>query len=323
MLININKESEIPLVGCIAFGLIDRGTNILQVRPTSVCNLKCQFCSTSANNPELHPNTFTVELNYLLEYVKEAVSFKGKNTQIFIDSVGDPLTYKDIIPLIKGMSKLKEISKISMVTNGTLLKDKIELLEKAGLNEINISLHSLNPEQATFLMGNPNYKLEQVLESLKEISKTKIKLVLTPVYLPKVNDEEIPKILDLAKELKAELGIQKYEIYKYSRKLKQAKNITYYKFYEKLKEWEKRNKQKLVLSKKDVNLEKRDSFPIKLEIGKKYKAIIKTNGWLKGQQLAVAENRVISVLDTSNKPGDIVNIKVIENKDNLYIVKKV
>jgi uncharacterized Fe-S cluster-containing radical SAM superfamily enzyme len=172
-------------------------------------------------------------------------------------------------------------------------------------------------------MGNPNYKLEQVLESLKELSKTKIRLVLTPVYLPKVNDEEIPKILDLAKELKAELGIQKYEIYKYSRKLKQAKNITYYKFYEKLKEWEKRNKQKLVLSKKDVNLEKRESFPIKLDIGKKYKAMIKTNGWLKGQQLAVAENRVISVLDTSNKSGDIINIKVIENKDNLYIVKKV
>lgn len=323
MLINITKESGIPLVGCIAFGIIDRKTNILQVRPTSVCNLKCQFCSTSANNPDLHPNTFTVELNYLLEYVKEAVSFKGKDTQIFIDSVGDPMTYKDIIPLIEGMSKIKEISKISMVTNGTLLKDKIKQLEKAGLNEINISLHSLDPKQATFLMGNPHYQLDQVVENVKEISKTKIKLVLTPVYLPKVNDEEIPKILDLAKELKAELGIQKYEIYKYSRKLKSAKNITYYKFYEKLKEWEKRNKQKLILSKKDVNLEKRDSFPTKLDVGKKYKAVVKTRGWLKGQQLAVAENRAISVLDTSNKPGDMINIRIIENKDNLYMAKKV
>ena len=47
-LVNITKESKIPLIGCIAFGIIDRGTNLLQVRCTSLCNMNCAFCSTDA-----------------------------------------------------------------------------------------------------------------------------------------------------------------------------------------------------------------------------------------------------------------------------------
>ena len=47
-LIKITKESGIPLLGAIAFGIIDRGTDLIQVRPTSVCNLNCVYCSTDS-----------------------------------------------------------------------------------------------------------------------------------------------------------------------------------------------------------------------------------------------------------------------------------
>jgi uncharacterized Fe-S cluster-containing radical SAM superfamily enzyme len=39
---------NMPLVGHIAFGVIDRGTNILQVRPTTICPYNCIFCSVDA-----------------------------------------------------------------------------------------------------------------------------------------------------------------------------------------------------------------------------------------------------------------------------------
>jgi uncharacterized Fe-S cluster-containing radical SAM superfamily enzyme len=32
---------NMPLAGHIAFGVIDRGTNILQVRPTTICPYNC------------------------------------------------------------------------------------------------------------------------------------------------------------------------------------------------------------------------------------------------------------------------------------------
>ena len=38
-------EDDIPLIGHIAFGIIDRGTNLLQIRATSFCALSCIFCS--------------------------------------------------------------------------------------------------------------------------------------------------------------------------------------------------------------------------------------------------------------------------------------
>ena len=206
MLININKTSEIPLVGCIAFGIIDRGTNILQVRPTSVCNLKCQFCSTSANNPDLHPNTFMVDIDYLLEYVNSAVEFKGKDTQIFIDSVGDPMTHPKTIELIEKLSKTKNISKISMVTNGTLITNKVKDLEKAGLNEINISIHSLDEEQAKAI-------LDMRLQKLAGLEQEKIKqehaelLEKIKRYLDILGSEEI--VLKLIRE-ELELVKDKY-----------------------------------------------------------------------------------------------------------------
>ena len=43
-----------PLVGHVAFGIIDRGTNLLQIRPTSLCPLSCIFCSVDAGPRSNH-----------------------------------------------------------------------------------------------------------------------------------------------------------------------------------------------------------------------------------------------------------------------------
>ncbi len=38
----------VPQVGTLAFGVVDRGTSVLEVRPTSVCAPSCVFCSVNA-----------------------------------------------------------------------------------------------------------------------------------------------------------------------------------------------------------------------------------------------------------------------------------
>ena len=70
MLVKIDQSSGIPLLGVLPFGIIDRGTNLLQIRPTSICNLKCPFCSTSANDLNIHPNNYIVNSDYLVSWVK-------------------------------------------------------------------------------------------------------------------------------------------------------------------------------------------------------------------------------------------------------------
>src|SRR3989344_792168 len=100
MLIKINKESDIPLVGTLAFGIIDRATNSLQIRPTTVCNISCTFCSTDAGiTSKYHKINYEVEKDYLVAYLKEIIKFKGNNIQIMIDSVGEPTTYPNLVEL--------------------------------------------------------------------------------------------------------------------------------------------------------------------------------------------------------------------------------
>lgn len=319
-IIEITRESSIPLIGAIQFGIIDRGTSWIQVRATSACNMKCAFCSTSANDLGLHPNNFQVELNYLVDYVKEAVKIKGEGLEVFLDSVGDPTVYPKFVELVEKIHNIKGIKQITTVTNGTLLtKEKIKALEKAGLNRINLSLHSLDESQAKFLMGNPSYNLEKVKEIAREISKTKIELILVPVYLPSVNDEQLEKIIMFAKELKAKLGIQKYETYRHSRKLKDAKDVTYYKFYKKLEELEKKYNIKLKLSAKDLIQERRSSFPTMFKVGEKVLLTVGCEGFFKNQVLAYGRGRCISVNNCSRNQGDKINVKILDNRNNIYM----
>jgi uncharacterized Fe-S cluster-containing radical SAM superfamily enzyme len=58
----------LPLVGHIVFGIIDRGTNLLQVRPYSACHFSCVFCSVDAGPlTRSRISEYIVDVGYLLE----------------------------------------------------------------------------------------------------------------------------------------------------------------------------------------------------------------------------------------------------------------
>ncbi|MBI2673141.1 radical SAM protein [Candidatus Woesearchaeota archaeon] len=317
----ITRESGVPLFGCIAFGIIDRGTSLIQIRPTSVCNLNCAFCSTDGGPfSRFHGTDYVVDKDYLVDNIKEVVKLKGDGVEANIDSVGEPTTYKHLTELISDISRIKGISRISMQTNGTLLnKDKIINLEKAGLNEINLSIHSLEPELAKTLMGDKSYDIKKVIDIAREIAKTRIVLLIAPVYLPGVNDDEIPAIIELAKEINAKIGIQKYEVYKYGRKFKAAKHENWWKFYKRLVELEKKHNTKLKISAKDFKIEKKPSIPEVFRKNESPYVVVKAPGWINGQMIAVTRDRCISINNCNSKIGDKIKIKILETKNNIYI----
>lgn len=323
-LIKIGEKSGIPLVGLIFIGVIDRGTSLLQVRPTTICNQNCPFCSVNANNAKIHPNNFQVELKYLLKWIKEIVEFKEGEVEINFDSVGEVATYPSLIPLIENCAKIKGVKRLSMQTNGSLLtKEKIDKLEKAGLNQINLSINSLDKDLAVKLAGIKAYNIKKITELIEYISNSKIDLLLAPVWMPKINDEEIPKIIELAKKLNATLGIQKYEVYKYSRKIKGGKAINWWKFYRQIEQWEKEFDVKLKLSAKEMGIEKRKRLPTVFEKNEKTIVEIKCPGWINGQMIGVSKNRCISVNHCDAKEGDKVKIKILENKNNIYLAERI
>lgn len=326
-LVRIPTDAEIPLIGLIQVGIIDRGTNLLQIRPTSVCNLNCPFCSTDSGPfSRFHVSEYTVSLDYLIEWLKELIDFKGR-IHAFIDSVGEPLTYSRIIDLVQAISEL-DVEDIALETNGTLLTErKVDELAEAGLQRINLSIHALDENLAKNLAGIEDYRVKKILEIAEYVS-SKMELLVTPVWIPGINDQEIPKIIEWVKRINKNkkwpcLGIQKYEIHKYGRKIKGVKALTWWKFFRKIEEWEKQFNIKLRIRPEDFGIRKTKIYPIVFKRGEKARARILAPGWMRNEMIGVARNRSITVVNCNSNIGDEVRIKILRTKHNLYIAERI
>ena len=131
--INVDENSGIPLFGVDFIGIIDRGTNVIELKPITLCNLKCKYCFVSSGDYETN---FVVDSDYLIKKIKDVIDIKGpQDIEIHIAPYGEALMYKDIFKLIEDLWKIKGIEKISMQSNGLLLNE-----ETTCLSESNISL---------------------------------------------------------------------------------------------------------------------------------------------------------------------------------------
>ena len=323
----ITRKSEIPLVGSLYFGIIDRGTSLLQVRPSCGCNLNCPFCSVDAG-PEstTRATSYEVEMEYLVEAVEEIARFKGTGVECHIDSPGEPVIYPYLPELIAALRQIEEVSVISLQTNGTLLTTaKIAALERAGLDRINLSLHALDPKIAQLLAGVDWYDIEKLTDAAKAVVASRIDLLIAPVFIPGINDAEIPKLIRFAQAIGAgkrfpPLGIQKFEHYRYGRSPKGVKAQSWWQFYNRsIRPWEKEFGIKLQLdSVRDFGMVRRPFIPLVFSKGEKVTVEIRAPGWITGKMLGVARNRVVSIFNCDKKAGQ-VRVKIVSNKHNIYM----
>ena len=331
----IKVEEDWSLIGHVAFGLIDRGTNVIQVRPITTCPLCCIFCSVDAGPCSRYRQAeYIVPLDLIIDWFKAIVKFKGiDDIQAHIDTVGDPFTYPYLVDLVQELSSIKEVKVISLETHGPLLNEKIiDELESAGLTRVNLSIDSLDPKLAKVLAGCEWFDIEKVKKMAEYIARnTKLDIIITPVWVPKLNDNEIPKIIEFALKIGAgkkcpPLGIQKYEVHKYGRKPKGVKPMTWREFYSKLKEWERVYNVKLVLRPEDFNIRKVRAIPLAFKLGEKVRVKVIGIGWFKGQLIGLARNRVITIVgvkeyvdDISQLIGNYIKVRIVRVKDNIYV----
>ncbi len=81
--IYIHKNSGIPLIGTLYFGIIDKGSNMIELRPNTGCNLNCIFCSVDEGISSRRLIDYVVEKKYLIEELKRLLSLSKKKV-IFI-----------------------------------------------------------------------------------------------------------------------------------------------------------------------------------------------------------------------------------------------
>ena len=100
----VHRNSGIPLIGTNYFGIVDRDTNIIELKPITSCNINCIYCSVAQ---EKRAVDFVVEIDYLVKEFKKLATHKECNEiEAHIGGQGEPLLYADIPGLIKDISKI-------------------------------------------------------------------------------------------------------------------------------------------------------------------------------------------------------------------------
>jgi len=322
---------DMPLIGHIAFGLIDRGTNLIQVRPVSTCPLSCVFCSVDAGPRSKRRQTeYVVGIEHILDWFRRVAMIKRGKVQAHIDTVGDPVTYPYLVELVHGLANISNVSVVSIETNGVLLTEKmVDRLEAAGLSRINLSIHSLDPEKAKGIVGSRLYDVERVKGIAEYVAQcTGLDLIITPVWVPGINDQDIHQIIKYALEIGAgkrcpPLGIQKYEAHKYGRKPEGIRPMSWRRFYSELRRLERKYGVKLVLSPQDFGIFKDIRLPLAGKRGENVRVEVVGPGWLKGQWLGVFHERCVTLVGVRGAApiGEKIHAKLLRVKHNIYVAR--
>ncbi|RLE58023.1 MAG: radical SAM protein [Thermoprotei archaeon] len=332
----VKVDGDLPLIGCIAFGIIDRGTNLLQIRVTTLCPYNCIYCSVDAGPHSRTRQTEYVitDVDYLVETLRQVIEYKGvKHVEAHLDGVGEVMTYDKIVELVQKLSEIPQIKVISMQTRGYRFTYHIlDELADAGLSRVNLSIDALDSDLAKYMAGVDWYNVEEVINYAEYIVRsTKMDLLIAPVWVPGINDREIPRLIEWAKRIGAgkrwpPLGIQKFVVHKRGRKPRGVREMRWSEFYRWLRKWEKEFGIKLVLSPEDFQIFKTRSLPTRFRVGERIWVKVVEWGWQKGELLGVCGDRLVTIVGVRSDEGEyllgkVVRVEVIENKHNIYLAR--
>jgi radical SAM protein with 4Fe4S-binding SPASM domain len=211
---SINKLLSIKVSSKIFCGFITFITNLLQTRVfnsrasrgplfvtwlvTFDCNIACRFCSTHSLKNKYSENISKKRALALAHEIGKAqtwvVGFTG----------GEVLLWPHLFDVIKVLKKYN--INVYVVTNGLLLKDKVEDILKSGLDSVVVSIDSNIASEHDYIRNCPSLynKIMEAIEYLKMKRKNNTPLikattVLTRYSLPKIETiiREFEKIVDV------------------------------------------------------------------------------------------------------------------------------
>jgi cyclic pyranopterin phosphate synthase len=192
-----NRDQE---SSCILEPLVDiygRPVNYLRISLTQRCNHSCFFCHAEGEesvDSEMTPS----EIERLVQMATRQGVTRVKLTG------GEPLLRDDILEIINRISPL--VQDLSLTTNGTLLEDKALDLKRAGLNRVNVSLHSLDEKTFREVTGSQSLlSVKRGIARAVEVGLTPLKLNMT--LLKTLNESEINSMLEFAEETGAVLQL--------------------------------------------------------------------------------------------------------------------
>lgn len=154
----VDGRPEVP-------GLIDRFGRVaqdLRISITEKCSLRCTYCMPAEGLPSI-PREDLLTPAEIGRLVGIAVDELGVHDVRFTG--GEPLMRADLAEIIRESRAAGPTATFAMTTNGIGLDRRLDELLEAGLDRVNISLDTVNPEHFARLTRRD--RLESVLDGIR------------------------------------------------------------------------------------------------------------------------------------------------------------
>lgn len=169
-----------------------RTIDYMRISITDRCNLRCKYCMPEGIESIPMSEILTFEE---IELIAECAA--GLGIRHIKVTGGEPLVRRGCCELIASLKAVSGIEKVTITTNGVLLSQYLEQLLAAGVDGINVSLDTIDPESYAAITGYDSAK--EVIASIKEASDHSVPVKINAVSLAsQVSDWE--GLLAIAKD---------------------------------------------------------------------------------------------------------------------------
>jgi cyclic pyranopterin phosphate synthase len=168
-----------------------RSITYLRVSVTDRCDFRCVYCM--AEDMTFLPKR---DLLSLEELDRLCSAFVARGVRKLRLTGGEPLVRKDIMKLIRSLSRHRAagtLDELTLTTNGSQLAKHAAELADCGVERINVSVDTLDPEKfrAVTRWGD----LPKVLAGIEAARQAGLRVKINAVALRGVNEHEFPELI--------------------------------------------------------------------------------------------------------------------------------
>ena len=172
-----------------------RSITYLRISVTELCNLRCQYCMPEEGVCKKNHADMLTEDEMILA-VEAAASLGITKLRI---TGGEPLVKKNILSICRRAAAVPGIQEVCLTTNGILLPELAAPLRKAGVQRLNLSIDTLDPDKYNYITRNG--KLSDFWEGFHAAMDAGFrKIKLNAVLIGGFNDDEIPALAELTRQ---------------------------------------------------------------------------------------------------------------------------
>lgn len=155
----------------------------LRISLTDKCNLRCTYCMPQ-EDMQFMPSKWLMQADEIQALAEIFVEMGVEKIRL---TGGEPLVRKDVGEIISGLGKLP--TSLTLTTNAVFIDQFIGNLKEAGVNSLNVSLDTLNPERFKTITKRDHFSttLAHIRLLLSEGFIVKVNVVV----MRGINDDEV------------------------------------------------------------------------------------------------------------------------------------